>query len=110
MSYKLYYAEPSAAMGARVILEEIGSPYELVWTDISQNSTRKPDLLDLNPNGWIPVLVWEEGAIYECGAMTFFSVTATPRFSWRPEQPILTEACFCNGCSFSPVLCKMLTR
>ena len=58
MSYKLYYAEPSAAMGVRAILEEIGAPYELIWSDISQNSTREPDFLALNPNGWIPVLVW----------------------------------------------------
>jgi glutathione S-transferase len=84
MSYKLYYAEPSAAMGARVILEEIGSPYELVWTDISQNSTRKPDLLDLNPNGWVPVLVWEEGAIYECGAITVFLCDRHPEIQLAP--------------------------
>jgi glutathione S-transferase len=72
MSYKLYYAEPSAAMGVRVILEEIGAPYDLIWTDISQNSVRESDFLALNPNGWIPVLAWEEGAFYECGAITIF--------------------------------------
>ncbi len=72
MSYSLYYADRSAAMGVRVILEEIGAPYELIWTDILPGSTREPEFLSLNPNGWIPVLVWQEGAIYECGAITVF--------------------------------------
>ena len=30
MAYKLFYALGSAAMGTRVILEEIGEPYELI--------------------------------------------------------------------------------
>jgi glutathione S-transferase len=84
MSYKLYYAEPSAAMGIRVILEEIGTPYELIWTDISQSSTREPDFLALNPNGWIPVLVCEEGAIYECGAITVFLCDRHPEVQLAP--------------------------
>ena len=35
MTYKLFYALGSAAMGTRVILEEIGAPYELIQTTIS---------------------------------------------------------------------------
>jgi glutathione S-transferase len=94
MSYKLYYAEPSAAMGTRAILEEIGAPYELIWTDISQNSTREPDLLTLNPNGWIPVLVWEEGAIYECGAITVFLCDRHPEIQLAPRATDPDRALF----------------
>ena len=72
MSYQLFYAEPSAAMGVRVVLEELAQPYELIETDISPNSPRAPALLALNPNGWVPVLIWEKGAIYECGAIVTF--------------------------------------
>ena len=61
MALSLYYSEPSAAMGVRVLLEEIGVPYDLVWTNISSDSIRDPQLLALNPNGWIPILVWKEG-------------------------------------------------
>jgi len=85
MSYRLYYAERSAAMGARVILEEIGAPYELIRTDISPDSAREPQLLALNPNGWIPVLVWEEGAIYECGAITIFLCDRHPEIQLAPD-------------------------
>ena len=84
MSYKLFYAEPSAAMGARVILTEIGVPYQLTWTDIAQNSIREPNLLALNPNGWVPVLVWEEGAIYECGAIIIFLCDRHPEIQLAP--------------------------
>ncbi|HIM15396.1 MAG TPA: glutathione S-transferase family protein, partial [Acidobacteria bacterium] len=30
MSYRLFYAERSAAMGVRVLLEELAQPYELI--------------------------------------------------------------------------------
>ena len=84
MSYRLYYADRSAAMGARVVLEEIGATYELIRTDISPESAREPELLALNPNGWIPVLVWEEGAIYECGAITVFLCDRHPEIQLAP--------------------------
>ena len=85
MSYRLYYADRSAAMGARVVLEEIGTPYELIQTDISPELAREPELLALNPNGWIPVLVWEEGAIYECGAITIFLCDRHPEIQLAPD-------------------------
>ncbi len=85
MSYRLYYADRSAAMGARVVLEEIGAPYELIQTDISPELAREPELLALNPNGWIPVLVWEEGAIYECGAITIFLCDRHPEIQLAPN-------------------------
>ena len=86
MSYRLYYADRSAAMGVRVILEEIGARYELIGTDISPDSTREPELLALNPNGWIPVLVWEQGAIYECGAITTFLCDRHPGSRLAPGE------------------------
>lgn len=72
MSYKLYYALGSAAMGVRVILEEIGAPYELIETTIDRSKPRPPEQLALNPNGWVPVLSWDEGSMYECAAITVF--------------------------------------
>ena len=55
MTYSLYYAEHSAAMGVRVLLEELGQPYELIETSIDMDTPRPAELLELNPNGWIPV-------------------------------------------------------
>jgi len=72
MNYQLYYADQSAAMGVRVILEEIGLDYELIMTEISPNSPRGSELLRFNPNGWIPVLLTGNLSMYECGAITVF--------------------------------------
>ena len=84
MHYNLYYADRSAAMGPRVILDEIGAPYNLIWTDIEAGSTRAPEFLSLNPNGWIPVLISQEGAIYECGAITVFLCDRHPEAGLAP--------------------------
>lgn len=84
MTYRLYYADGSAAMGARVVLEELRASYELISTSISMDSPRDPEVLALNPNGWIPVLVWEKGAIYECGAITTFLCDRYPQYQLAP--------------------------
>ncbi len=72
MTYALYYARESAAMGVRVILEEIGAQYELIQTTIDMDKPRPPEQLALNPNGWVPVLIWDDHTMYECAAITIF--------------------------------------
>ncbi len=59
-------------MGIRVMLEEIGAPYELLPTSVNMDEPRPAELLAVNPNGWVPVLIWEDGAMYECAAVTIF--------------------------------------
>jgi len=85
LAYKLFYALGSAAMGARVMLEEIGAPYELIQTTIAMDEPRPPEQLALNPNGWVPVLVWgENAAMYECAAITVFLCDRHPEAKLAP--------------------------
>jgi glutathione S-transferase len=84
LAYKLFYATPSAAMGTRVILEEIGAPYELIQTTIAMDEPRPPEQLALNPNGWVPVLLWDESAMYECAAITVFLCDRHPETKLAP--------------------------
>ena len=84
MSYKLYYAPGSAAMGVRVLLEEIGAPYELIHTTIDRGKPRAPEQMALNPNGWVPVLQWDGGAMYECAAITVFLCDRHPEARLAP--------------------------
>ena len=72
MSYKLYYAAGTASMGVRVLLEEIGAPYALIQTTTDRHKPRPAEQLKLNPNGWVPVLLWDQSAMYECAAITIF--------------------------------------
>ena len=85
MAYKLYYALGSAAMGVRVILEEIDAPYELIETTIDMDKPRPPEQLALNPNGWIPVLIWDDRAMYECAAITVFLCDRHPEAALAPR-------------------------
>lgn len=84
MDYKLYYASASAAMGVRVILEEIGASYELIQTTIDMDKPRPPAQLALNPNGWVPVLIWGDNAMYECAAITIFLCDRHPEAKLAP--------------------------
>ena len=70
--YELFYADRTAAMGTRVILEEIGAEYRVIETDITDHAPRAPEFLALNPNGWVPVLVYEGGSMHEASAITVF--------------------------------------
>ncbi len=84
MSYRLYYAPGSASMGVRVMLEEIGAPYELIDTTIDMEKPRPAEQLALNPNGWIPVLLWDDRAMYECAAITIFLCDRHPEAKLAP--------------------------
>ncbi|GIS88453.1 MAG: hypothetical protein CM1200mP18_11630 [Gammaproteobacteria bacterium] len=84
MTYKFFYALGSAAMGTRVILEEIGAPYELIQTTISMDEPRPPEQLKLNPNGWVPVLVWGERRCMSAPLLPFSCVIVTRKHNWHP--------------------------
>jgi glutathione S-transferase len=57
MTYRLYDYLPSGnGYKARLVLRELGLPYELVEVDILDGGTRTPEFLAKNPNGRIPVL------------------------------------------------------
>ena len=71
-------------MGVRVILEEIGAPYELIQSTIDRGAPRPPEQLALNPNGWVPVLTWGDRSMYECAAITMFLCDRHPEAKLAP--------------------------
>ena len=84
--YKLFYALKSASMGTRVMLEEIGVAYELIQTTVDMDKPRPPEQLAINPNGWVPVLVWDDGRMYECAAITVFLCDRHPQANLAPAM------------------------
>ena len=84
MTYQLFYALGSAAMGTRVMLEEIGVPYELIESTKDRTKPRPPEQMAINPNGWVPVLKWEDSAMYECAAITVFLCDRHPGAGLAP--------------------------
>ena len=85
MTYKLYYDVDSASMGVRVILEEIGAPYKLIQQSRDRSVPRSPEMMAINPNGWIPVLTWDDGAMYEAAAISVFLCDRHPQVHLAPK-------------------------
>ena len=59
---RLYdYLESGNGYKVRLLLAQLGLPYERVELDILKGETRTPEFLARNPNGRIPVLELEDG-------------------------------------------------
>ncbi len=81
-------------MGTRVMLEEIGAPYELIQTTVDMDKPRPPEQLAINPNGWVPVLIWDDGSMYECAAITVFLCDRHPEANLAPAIDDPTRALY----------------
>ncbi|WP_190321615.1 glutathione S-transferase N-terminal domain-containing protein, partial [Enterobacter hormaechei] len=72
---QLYAAPTPNGVKVSMMLEETGLPYEPHFVDISNNESKDPAFVSLNPNGRIPAIIdpagpdgqpigiWETGAI-----------------------------------------------
>ena len=57
MTYRLYDYLPSGnGYKVRLVLRQLGLPYELFELDLKRGETRTPEFLAKNPNGRIPLL------------------------------------------------------
>jgi len=94
VTYKLFYAANSASMGVRVLMEELGVEYELLESTIDRTVPRSAEQIALNPNGWIPVLVWDKQSMYECAAITIFLCDSHPEAKLAPSHDDPKRALF----------------
>ena len=68
----------------RLLLTQLGTPFERVDYDIDRGATRTPQFLKLNPNGRIPVLEFDDGRILaESNAILSYLAEGTP---YLPED------------------------
>jgi glutathione S-transferase len=71
----------------RLLLSHLQIPHERIEMDILRGETRTPEFLALNPNGRIPLLVFEDGrTLAESNAILFFLAENTP---YWPDDPFL---------------------
>ena len=78
--YTLYdYLESGNSYKVRLLLHQLGQPFERLELDITQGETRTPEFLARNPNGRIPLLELDDGShLAESGAIIFFLAEGTP--------------------------------
>lgn len=85
-----YYTSPNARK-ALMMLEEVGLPYEVHWTDISTGDQYAPSYGAINPNRKIPAIVDHEGpsgrpvSVFESGAILLYLAEKTGRL--LPQDP-----------------------
>jgi glutathione S-transferase len=80
VSYRLYDYLPSGnGYKVRLVLRQLGLPYELVELDIKRGATRTPEFLTKNPNGRIPLLeIPGKGFLSESHAIIWYLAEASP--------------------------------
>jgi glutathione S-transferase len=69
---KLYHHPYSRAAGILWALEEVGQPYELVWTDMAKGAHKSGDVVALNPMGKLPLLVDGDAVVSEAAAIDLY--------------------------------------
>lgn len=67
--YRLHYAPDNASLVIRLVLEEMGLPFETVLVDRARNEHEGAAYRALNPNGLIPVLETPQGPVFETAAI-----------------------------------------
>ena len=81
---KLFWGLHTCAIGAHVILEETGKPYELEKLDVAGGETQKAPFKDVNPKGKVPTLVRDDESV-----LTEFGAIATWLARTSPEKHLL---------------------
>jgi glutathione S-transferase len=105
----LYYSPQTRATGTRVLLEELGAPYDLHVLNMKAGEQRQPAYLAINPLGKVPAirhgeaLVTEQVAIYIYLADLFPEAGLTPALDDVRRGPYLRWIAY-YGASFEPAL------
>jgi glutathione S-transferase len=105
----LYYSPQSRATGTRVLLEELGAPYDLHVLNMKAGEQRKPAYLAINPLGKVPAihhsgaLVTEQVAIHIYLADLFPKAGLTPALDDVRRGPYLRWIAY-YGSSFEPAV------
>ncbi len=104
-----HYAPQSRAFAIRVLLEELGVPYDLHVVDIRAGDQMKPDYLFVNPMGKVPAISHRGAVVTEQAAVALYLGDLFPEAGLTPaiddprRAPYLRWMVF-YGSSFEPAL------
>lgn len=85
---QLFHAPRSCSVGIRILLEEIGVPYQLSIVDLLAGQQREPAFLAVNPKGKVPALVRDDGTVLtEFQAIALWLAWSFPEADLLPSEP-----------------------
>ena len=85
---KLYYAAGTSAVGIRVLLEEIGKPYEVAQLNLAAREQYGNAFSSINPKSKVPTLVRDDGSVLtEFGAIARWLARTNPEAALLPPEP-----------------------
>ncbi|WP_426437710.1 glutathione S-transferase family protein [Bradyrhizobium genosp. P] len=105
----LYYSPQSRATGARVLLEELGAPYDLHVLNMKAGEQRQSAYLAINPLGKVPAIEHRGALVTERVAITIYLADLFPQAGLTPglndprRGPYLRWIAY-YGSSFEPAL------
>ena len=82
---QLHYYPGNASFAPHLLLEELGTPFELQYVDRTVGAHKAPAYLKLNPNGLIPVLVDGDLVLYETAAICLHLADTHPKSGFAPN-------------------------
>ena len=86
---KLFYMPNACSLGIHIILEEIGSAYELVKIDFGKQQQYSDSYRALNPKSKVPSLELDKGGMLtEWPAIAFYLAKQYPEKNLLPEVPL----------------------
>jgi glutathione S-transferase len=85
---KLYYAPGTSAVGIRILLEEVGRPYEVAMLDLAAREQYQPAFSAINPKCKVPTLIRDDGSVLtEFGAIARWLASSNPDAALLPQDP-----------------------
>src|SRR5271156_1513084 len=112
----LFHAPNTRSTGTRILLEELGAPYDLRVLNMKAGEQRQPAFLAVNPLGKVPailhgdVLVTEQVAIYLYLADLFQGAGLTPLLGDKRRGPYLRWMTFYAACFEPAVVDRAMKR
>jgi glutathione S-transferase len=109
MNLTLFHAPNSRSCAARVLLEELGVPYDLHVLNLKKNEQRAPAYLAVNPMGKVPAIVHDDALVTEQPAIFIYLADLFPEAGLAPalgaplRGPYLRWLAF-YGSSFEPAI------
>ena len=80
MEINLYTAATPNGYKVSIMLEELGLKYNVHKIDLSKGEQRESWFLELNPNGRIPVLKFNDDIIFDSGAILYYLADKFEKF------------------------------